>query len=149
MENVLLSVISMLIGAGATILATRYYYRRSVEKELTPFLQFKSNVLDHIDDEVKSDLDIEYKGVRVERLQQVQFLIANTGERAIKEPIKPLSLHIDGEIEVMDANLLYAHPDGRKVNSPLKKAPLTGFQPTAKHNVAKAVSPSSETMRTI
>ena len=34
-------------------------------------------------------------------------------------------------------------------NSPLKKAPLTGFHPTAKHNVAKAVSPSSETMRTI
>jgi hypothetical protein len=35
------------------------------------------------------------------------------------------------------------------LNSPLKKAPLTGFHPTAKHNVAKAVSPSSETMRTI
>ena len=34
-------------------------------------------------------------------------------------------------------------------NSPLKKAPLTGFHPTAKHKVAKAVSPSSETMRTI
>ena len=36
-----------------------------------------------------------------------------------------------------------------KVNSPLKKAPLTVFHPTAKYNVAKAVSPSSETMRTI
>ncbi len=34
-------------------------------------------------------------------------------------------------------------------SSPLKKAPLTGFHPTAKHNVAKAVSPSSEAMRTI
>jgi len=34
-------------------------------------------------------------------------------------------------------------------SSPLKKAPLTGFHPTAKHNAAKAVSPSSETMRTI
>ena len=35
------------------------------------------------------------------------------------------------------------------VNSPLKKAPLTGFHPTAKHTAAKAISPSSETMRTI
>ncbi len=34
-------------------------------------------------------------------------------------------------------------------NSPLKKAPLTGFQPTAKHIAPKAFSPSSETMRTI
>ena len=36
-----------------------------------------------------------------------------------------------------------------KFNSPLKKALLTGFHSTAKHNATKAVSPSSETMRTI
>ena len=35
------------------------------------------------------------------------------------------------------------------LTSPLKKASLTGFHATAKHIVAKAVSPSSETMRTI
>ena len=34
-------------------------------------------------------------------------------------------------------------------DSPLKKASLTGFHATAKHIAAKAVSPSSETMRTI
>ena len=37
----------------------------------------------------------------------------------------------------------------RTPNSPLKKALLTGFHSTAKHNATKAVSPSSETMRTI
>ena len=88
---------------------------------LTPFLHFQSNVLDHIDDEVKLVLDINYKGVKVERLQQIQFLIANTGERAIKDLIKPLSLHINGEIEIMDANILYVHPDGRKVKLNLEK----------------------------
>ena len=35
------------------------------------------------------------------------------------------------------------------VSSPLKKALLTGFHSMAKHNATKAVSPSSETMRTI
>ena len=35
------------------------------------------------------------------------------------------------------------------LNSPLKKASLAGFHATAKHIAAKAVSPSSETMRTI
>ena len=34
-------------------------------------------------------------------------------------------------------------------SSPLKKASLTGFHAMAKHIAAKAVSPSSETMRTI
>ena len=38
---------------------------------------------------------------------------------------------------------------GISLNSPLKKAPLTGVHPTAKHTAAKAISPSSETMRTI
>ena len=37
----------------------------------------------------------------------------------------------------------------RALSSPLKKALLTGFHSTAKHNATKAVSPSSETMRTI
>ena len=37
----------------------------------------------------------------------------------------------------------------RGANSPLKKASLTGFHATAKHIAAKAVSPFSETMRTI
>ena len=36
-----------------------------------------------------------------------------------------------------------------RLSSPLKKALLTGFHSTAKHNATKAVSPSSETMRTI
>ena len=34
------------------------------------------------------------------------------------------------------------------LNSPLKKSSLTGFHATTKHIAAKAVSPSSETMRT-
>ena len=38
---------------------------------------------------------------------------------------------------------------GGEHSSPLKKALLTGFHSTAKHIAAKAVSPSSETMRTI
>ena len=37
----------------------------------------------------------------------------------------------------------------RDLNSPLKKAPLTGFHATVKHNAVKAASPSSETMRMI
>ena len=48
-----------------------------------------------------------------------------------------------------DAALRAAFEETFALNSPLKKAPLPGFQPTAKRIAAKAVSPSSETMRTI
>ena len=44
---------------------------------------------------------------------------------------------------------LYRYIERLLPNSPLKKASLTGFHATAKHIAAKAVSPSSETMRTI
>ncbi len=80
MENLITTILTILISIVTGVLIARHYYRRSVEKELVPFIQFQSNVLDHIDDEVKSDLEIKYKGIKVERLQQIQFLIANTGE---------------------------------------------------------------------
>lgn len=53
MEDFLIAIVSILIGVGATFYASRHYYRRSVDKELTPFLQLQSNVLSHIDEEVK------------------------------------------------------------------------------------------------
>ena len=64
--------------------------------------------------------------------------------------IMPSAQRNGGKIAYID---LYAGPgrykDGAASTSPLKKALLTGFHSTAKHNATKAVSPSSETMRTI
>ena len=51
--------------------------------------------------------------------------------------------------ETRDKMLELLKGDKRHLSSPLKKALLTGFHSTAKHNATKAVSPSSETMRTI
>lgn len=122
MEEFLIAFVSILIGVGATFYASRHYYRRSVEKELTPFIQLQSNVLSHIDEEVKSDLYVEYKGVKVENLQQLQFLIANTGERAVRDIIKPLRLELPDESEIMDASLLYVYPEGREVEIEAKSS---------------------------
>lgn len=116
MEDFLIAIVSILIGIGATFFASRHYYRRSVDKELTPFIQLQSNVLSHIDEEVKSDLHVEYKGVKVESLQQLQFLVANTGERAVRDIIKPLRLELPESTEIMDASILYVFPEGREVN---------------------------------
>jgi len=116
MENILIAIISISVGIAATVFASRHYYRRSVDKELTPFVQLQSNVLSHIDKDVKSELHIEYKGVKVDNLQQLQFLVANTGERAIRDVIKPLRLELPDDVEIMDASLLYIAPEGREVS---------------------------------
>ena len=55
----------------------------------------------------------------------------------------------DIDFEAIDADLAKLVAPKLTLNSPLKKALLTGFHSTAKHNATKAVSPSSETMRTI
>lgn len=115
MENIIISILSVLIGVGATIYASRHYYRRSVEKELIPFMQLQSNVLSHIDEEVKTDLHIEYKGVKVENLQQIQFLIANTGERAIRDIIRPMKFDLPDDVEILEGSILHISPEGREV----------------------------------
>ena len=122
MVDFLIAIISILIGIGATFYASRHYYRRSVDKELTPFIQLQSNVLSHIDEAVKSDLHVEYKGVKVENLQQLQFLIANTGERAVRDIIKPLRLELPDESEILDASILYVFPEGREVDIDARKS---------------------------
>jgi len=98
MESTIIALVSILIGVA------------------TPFIQLQSNVLSRIDKDVKSDLHIEYRGVKVESLQQAQFLIANTGERAIRDLIKPLCLQLPIEVEVMDASILFTSPEGREVS---------------------------------
>lgn len=125
MQDLMITLIGIVIGITATVLASRYYFRRSVEKKLVPFIQNQTNVLSNIEPGVKDNLSIEYEGVKVNNLQQIQFLIANTGERAIKDIIKPLKVEISNNAEVMDANILHIHPEGREVTLNIGKSGST------------------------
>lgn len=122
MLNIIMTFSGVAIGVIATVFASRYYFRRSVDKQLTPFVQNLTNVLHYIEEDVKSELEVRYRGVQVENLQQTQFLIANTGERAIRDLIEPLTLKIDSADEIMDVNILHIHPHGRDVKANLVKS---------------------------
>ena len=61
----------------------------------------------------------------------------------------PPDLHLMLLATAVSSTVFAAPTVAHLLNSPLKKALLTGFHSTAKHNATKAVSPSSETMRTI
>jgi hypothetical protein len=115
MSELALSIGSLLIGVLATVLVSRYYFRRTVDKGLTPYLQFISSLFEGVDPSVRESLKIAYKGTAVTELLEVQFLIANTGERSIRDVIAPLSLDIPNGCALLDASILHISPEGREV----------------------------------
>lgn len=116
MSNLILSVGSLIIGVLATIFVSRYYFRRTIEKNLTPYIQFGSSLFDGVDSSVRELLKISYKGTPVTELLEVQFLIANTGERSIRDVITPLTVTIPDGCTLLDASLLHVSPEGREVS---------------------------------
>ena len=115
MSDLLISIGSLLVGVLATILAGRYYFRRTVNKALTPYLQLFSSLFDGVDPSVRESLKIAYKGTAVTELLEVQYLVANTGERSIRDVIAPLSLVIPNGCTVLDASILHVSPEEREV----------------------------------
>jgi hypothetical protein len=123
MENIFLAFGGIIVGVAATILVGRYYYVRSIDKRLTLYIQLASPVLAGIDPEVSEALKINYREVDVVNLFQLQFLIANEGERAIRDCIEPLTLKLPSDIKVLNATILHVHPKERmvKVNTRMGK----------------------------
>lgn len=116
MSDLAIAGVSLLAGIIATVVVSRYYFRRTVSKAITPYVLSHSDVLGDIDAVVRDALKVQYHGVEVTSLTDIQLLIANTGERAIRDEIEPLSLHLPREAEVLDAKVLHVEPAGRAVD---------------------------------
>lgn len=110
------AVIGLVLGVIATVLVSRYYFLRSVDKSLSVFSLLDSNVFAGIARDVRHDLHFIFQDKEVEDLQQVILLIANDGERAISNVIEPLSVQLPQGIDVLDASLLHKHPDNLKAS---------------------------------
>lgn len=116
METFIGTLSGIVFGGIFTYLASRYFYKKSIKtKNLACFVQYVSEILTDIEPEVKKKLSVEYEGHIVENLYQVQFVIANTGDYPIRDFIKPLTLPIPYNGEVLDSNIVYVEPSGRDV----------------------------------
>lgn len=115
MSDLIVPLVSLVLGVAATLIVGHYYFRRTVNKSLTPFLHFSTHLLQGIAPEVRQELRVEYRGVPVEDLQELQFLIANTGERAIRDIITPLTLVLPSDCFLLDASLLHVSPPERSI----------------------------------
>jgi len=109
------TLIGALIGIAATVVVGRYYYRRSVRKSLGIYTLLDSRVFSGIHPDVRRELHFSFRNQDVRELQQLTFLVANDGDRAISAVIEPLSLKTPG-VEVLDASILHRHPETLQAN---------------------------------
>ncbi len=110
MNDLVVSLGSLIVGVVATVWVSAYYFRRSLTKSLTPYVQFSSKPFQGISADVRKALQVTYAGVQVEDLYEVQFVIANTGDKAIRDLIEPLSLAVPEKSTLLDASVLHAEP---------------------------------------
>jgi uncharacterized membrane protein YidH (DUF202 family) len=116
MNDFLISLVSLLVGIIASVWASAYYFRKSVRKSLTPYIQFYSSPFIGVADDVKKTLQIFYNGVPVDELFEIQFVIQNTGDKAICNLMEPLSFKVPDNCKLLDAFLLYRDPLELKIN---------------------------------
>lgn len=108
--NIALTLLGIVIGIIATLLISRHYFRRTMERKMTPFIHLHSEVFAGIDPEVRDDIKIYYKNEEVNDLTHYQVLIANTGDRAIRDFIKPLSVIFPENVRILDVSILHKSP---------------------------------------
>jgi hypothetical protein len=104
-------ILGIVIGVIASILIGRYYYRRTVHKDLSIFGLLNSEVFAGIAPDVREQLHFRFKDREVTELQQLLFLVANTGERAIRDVIETLRLDLPPTAAILDASIVHRHPE--------------------------------------
>jgi hypothetical protein len=114
--GVIETAVGVIVGALVTVLASRYYFRRSISKRLGLYGLLNSFVFDGIARDVRAQLQFRFQGREVNELQQVIFLVANDGERAIRDVIESLTLIVPADVEVLDASIVYRQPEGLKAD---------------------------------
>jgi len=110
------TILGILIGVIATIFISHYYYKRSSNKSLTPYLTLSTKIFSGIDSTVRKQLKFMYQNSEVEDIHQLEFLIANDGEKAITNCIEPLSLDMPSSSQVLDSVIVHKHPSNLKVS---------------------------------
>ena len=104
------TILGIAFGILATIVVSHYYYRKTTRKRLTPYLILKNHVFDGIDKTVRESLQFSFRGANVDDLHQLEFIIANDGDVAIRDCLEPLTLELSHTVSILDVSIVYRHP---------------------------------------
>ena len=108
--NIVITIFVFLITIIFTYYLSRHYFSRTIGRSLTPFVHIHSESLAGIDPEVREDIKIYYKTEEVSDLTRYQIIIANTGDRSIRDFIKPLTIIFPAKTKILDASILHKFP---------------------------------------
>lgn len=111
------TVLVLLVGVLATIAISHYYFRRTVSKRLSIYLILRNRVLAGIDDNVRQQLKFYFGNEQVTELFQIEFIVANDGERAVSSCIEPLSLRLPTAVKLLDSSILHRNPTDLRVQT--------------------------------
>jgi hypothetical protein len=68
------TLIGIIVGVAATIIVGHYYFQRSTQKSLTPYLLLNTRVFAGIDADVRRDLHFSFRGEEVQSFSICRFL---------------------------------------------------------------------------
>lgn len=117
MNILIFTSLGLVFGGLVTFIISKYFYRKGIKsKSLSTFIQFITEILSDIDPEVEKKLKVSYNKQEVDKLYQIQYVIANTGDIPIRDIIEPLTLIIPNNGQLLDVNIVYKEPEGRNIS---------------------------------
>jgi hypothetical protein len=119
-KDLFLLVLGVLLGLPPAILISRYYFKRSFTKNLTPYLMFHASPMSGMSDMVRNALNIEFKNRKINNLIEAQFVVINDGEKALRDLIQPLTLRWPENTRVLDAEIVRSNPPNLATKIQLK-----------------------------
>lgn len=119
-EEIFVSIISLLVGIVVSIIVSRYYFKKSSNISLTPYFMFRTELFSDIDPDVKNDLIIKYKDSGIDELTQIFYKIENTGDTAINDISEPLNLTLSNG-HILDVFVKNISPVNRSIKVEVNK----------------------------
>jgi len=92
------------IGFIGLLLAVYFYKKSNPKRKIESYIEYVTSLV-KIGDEVKSDIEINYKGEAIENINKIRLIMNNTGNKEIKNDnvIKPIIISVPDN-KIIDFN---------------------------------------------
>lgn len=125
-------MIMEVLKIGVPVLVTwylaMYFHRRSRDRTLSLYVKLFAAALSGLSKDDRAQFRLNFKGVDVEDLHQLEFVVANTGELAIQHTLQPLRLHLPNGARLLDVSIIKKSPDELSVKARPLHPPDEGDQ---------------------
>src|SRR5258708_39701830 len=114
MQAAIIAIVTTIIGIVVTILISKHYYGRSSKHRLAIYSFPFPEILEGVDPDTRRDLAVNFRGKEVKELSVMELLVANEESSAIRDTLSPLSASLSDQCQIVDASVVYIHPEGRE-----------------------------------